>query len=318
MGSSSKKTTTQQQQQSQSSNSSNYSNTSTPNVPTWLQTPAMQFASNIGKLQTADPSTYIPQQNQLQLQSQAAAQNLVNPQFTGAYQSINEISRPGDVTGESVLSNLSNYYNPFQSQVIDPVLQQYDFNAGQTQAQQAAKAAANGAFGSSRYGFQEAQTAQDLAMGRAQTQGGLLSQMYTQAAGMSEADAARRQQADLANQANAQGFNQTLLAKSQQQESLRNAIQENARANQAAQQAAGQQLWNNQVQQQAAPLQYQAGLEGLLSGLNPAMYTGQTNTGQATGTGFESGMSSGTQNETSSQGIGSFLGSLLIAGMGAH
>jgi hypothetical protein len=313
MGGSSKKTTSNTQSASNSSYSSNATNSSTPNVPTWLQTPAMQFASNIGNLQNANPSTYTPQQNTLQLQSQQAAQNLQNPQFTGAYNTLTGITKPGDVQGESVLSNLSSYYNPFQSQVIDPVLQQYDFNAGQTQAQQAAKAAANGAFGSSRYGFQEAQTAQDLAMGRAQTQGGLLSQMYTQAAGMSEADAARRQQADLANQQMAAGYNQTLLGESAQQESLRNAIQENARANQAAQQTAGQQLWNNQVQQQQAPLQYQANLEGLLSGLNPAMYTGQTNTSSASGQSAGTQVGSGTQTEKDSGGISGLIGNLITA-----
>jgi hypothetical protein len=335
---SSKKTTTSNQTQ-------NTASSTTPTVPSWIQTPTMNAALQIGGLQANGPGAYTPGISDLQRQAATAAGNLTLP---GEYQqasgvlsgvpnvtnggAVGNITAPGqvaDVNGQSVLDNLSSYYNPFESSIINPVLQQYDYQAGQTRAAQAAQAAAGGAFGGSRYGIQEANTEQQLAMGRAQTQGGLLNQMYTQAAGMSEADTARRQAAALANQQAAEQAGQWSLTaaqanqQAQEQAAQRELAAEQANqgatlqkaglltglgtaenqsnlANLSAQAGIGAQMTDLQNAIKQYPLQYQAQIESLLSGLNPSLYTGSSSTGY--------GQSQGTSTETSSPGLLDMLG----------
>lgn len=82
------------------------------------------------------------------------------------------------------------YQNPFQQQVIDTSLAGYDQNVGQQQAQMAANAARNGAFGGSRYGLAEGQFGADSALGRGQLESGLRSQGFQYANQMGMQDAA--------------------------------------------------------------------------------------------------------------------------------
>ena len=218
------------------------------------------------------------------------------------------------VTGQSLLDNLSAYYNPFKDQVLNPVMQSYDQNAAQTTAQQAAQAAASGAFGGSRYGIQEGETAGQLALGRANTQGTLLNQMYGQATTLSDQDAARRQAAALANQSAdlsaaqsnqsaglsaAQLNQQGLLSKAGAQTALGTAEGGDTRANLGVQAALGGTETDAQNMIKQYPLAFQSTLNGLLQGLNPALYTGSTQTG--------------TQTQTSNPGLLGGLGQL--AGM---
>ncbi len=110
----------------------------------------------------------------------------------------------------SVLDNFSAYQNPYNRQVVDATLADFDQQAGQTRAAQAAQAARSGAFGGSRYGIREAETEGNLARARASTQAGLLDQGFRTAAGLSQYDAGNRQQsglfnADAQNQAGAFG-----------------------------------------------------------------------------------------------------------------
>jgi hypothetical protein len=99
----------------------------------------------------------------------------------------------------SMLDNLNAYFSPYKQQVVDSTLADFDHQAGQTRAAQAAEAARSGAFGGSRYGVREAQTEGELARARASTEAGLLDQGFTTAAGLSQSDAANRQQAGLFN-----------------------------------------------------------------------------------------------------------------------
>lgn len=299
-----KTSSTTTQQQTESSQSQGMAQTRA-DVPDWLLQPAQNLAGGLGSLMGQGAGAFTPQTTDLQKQAYGAASNLTNPAYKGAYESLDGISRAADVSGESVLSGLENYYNPFKDQITNPVLADYDAQAGETRAGQAADAARNRAFQGSRYGLQEGATEGQLARGRAATEGGLLKDMYGQAASMSEADAGRRQQASLANQASANAYNQTLLGKSQQQAALRNGIQENSRANAAAQLGAG----NAQFAQEAAikqyPLEYQQQLEGLFQGLNPEMFSGQTVNTTDSSTGQMSGTSTGKTTQK-----GGFLDSL--------
>lgn len=103
----------------------------------------------------------------------------------------------------SMLDNLSSYMNPYTRNVVNSTLADYDQNAGAQQAAAAAQAAKAGAFGGSRYGIEQAQLASDLARGRATTESGLLNQGFNTAAGLSQSDAANRQQTSLFNAQNA-------------------------------------------------------------------------------------------------------------------
>jgi hypothetical protein len=299
MGSSSSKTSNQSQQQQQSQSTTTGSNTgsatTTANVPEWLQTPAQNFASNIGALQ-GNSSQFTPTASAGQQQAYGSAANLVDPQYGVAKSTLTGLP---DVQAQSVLTGLSNYYNPFEDQIVNPVLNAYDAQAAQTTAQQAAQAAKGQAFQGSRYGIQEAQTAQDLAQGRASTQGGLLNQMYTQAASMSEADAQRRQAAAVQNQT-------ADLQKAQELASIRTAQSDQARANAGAQLTAGQDQYATDNATRNAPITTQAQLEGLLQGLDPSMYAGSSvnTSGTSTASNTSSGTSSGTASGKTSSNPG--------------
>ena len=362
---SSKKTTSTNQTQ-------NTASTSTPNVPDWIANPTQQAAGNIANAQAMGPGQFTPGISDVQQQAYNQAQYLQGssanydtatnilkniPGVTngGGYQSIGggggvaDITNGGvidPVTGQSVLTNLDAYYNPFKSQILNPVLADYDYQSGQTRAAQAAAAAKGGAFGGSRYGIQEAQTEGDLARGRASTEGGLLNSMYTQAAGMSEADTARRQAADLANQQGQEftaGQNLTASQANQQaalnekarqfaadqanqsagltvagrQQAAEEANQAaelqragllssvgtaqgaDARANVALQNDIGSSMTSLQNVIKQYPLAFQQQISGLLQGLNPGLYTGQSSTG--------TGSSQGTSTETSNPGLLDYL-----------
>jgi hypothetical protein len=274
---SSKKKTTETSSSNTATNS-----TVTPNVPTWYSDPTQQLAGSLGTM-FGNAGQYTPQISDLQNQAVAGAQNLTSsPYYNQAGATLNNV---GDVAPSSVLDNLSSYYNPFQSQITDPVMAAYDKQAGITTAANAANAAKTGAFGGSRYGVEQAQSLADLAQGRASTQGTLLQNMYTQAAGMSEADAARRQQAAIDNQ-------QTGLAKGTALANLGSAQGADARANVAEQAQVGGAQTDTQNAIRQYPIQYQQQMEQLLAGLNPALFTGSTSAG--------TGSSSGTKTTTES------------------
>jgi hypothetical protein len=263
---SSKKSTT-------SSSTGTQSSTSTPNVPDWISSRAQHMAAMTGGIMAAGSDAYTPGESALQSQ---AVNNAGNLGLSSAYgQASDTLGNLPQVTGQSVLDNLSSYYNPFQSQVLNPVLADYDYQAGQTRAQQAAQAAAGGAFGGSRYGVQEAQTEGDLARGRASTEGNLLNQMYTQATGLSAQDAANRQAAQTSNQ-------NAALQKAGLLTNLGSTQDASSRANVALQDQVGSQQTDLENAIKQYPLQFQAQIESLLQGINPSMYVGQSSYGTDT------------------------------------
>jgi hypothetical protein len=303
MGLSSKKTTGATTSQSADTSSA----TSTPSVPSWIQNPSMQVAGNVQSLLNAGPAATTPQISSLEQQAFTNAGNL--GAGTGSYNAAGTtLGSVPNVTGQTVTGSslldggLDQYYNPFKSQVLDPTLADYDQQSGITRAAQAAQAAAGQAFQGSRYGIQEAQTEDNLARGRASTEGTLLNSMYGQATTLADEDAARRQQAALANQStdlSAQQSNQSAaLQKAQQLASLGTAQGSDERANLGVMAGLGgvQTDAENAISQY--PLQYQQQIEGLLSGLNPSLYTGKTVDTSGTSTG------SGTSTSTTSDPMG--------------
>ena len=279
--------------QTDTSSTSNTNSTTTPNVPDWIAQPAQSMAGNINGLLAQGPAPFTPGTSALQQQANTNAGALTTSPYYG--QAADAVGNVGNisadqVTGQSVLDNLSSYYNPFKDQVLNPVLNDYDQQAGMTQAAQAAAAAKNQAFQGSRYGLQAAQTTSDLARGRASTEGTLLNQMYGSATGLSAQDAANRQQAMLANQSadlSAATANQNaMLQKGQLLAGLGTNQDADARGNVALQGELGQAQTGMDNAQKQYPLTYDAQTEALLQGLNPGLFTGQTQvgTGKTTGT----------------------------------
>jgi len=282
MGMSDKKTTTQQQTQQQGNTA--FSQTTTPNVPTWISDPAQAMAGQVGALTAQGPNAFMPTTSALENQTTQAAAN---------FSPTNDLTSAGaaysgvpDVQGQSLLTGLDQYMSPYLSDVVNSTLGDYDVQAGKTRAAQAAAAAQGGAFQGSRYGVQEAATEGELARGRAATESGLLNQGFTTAAGLSAQDAAARQAAQTANQ-------QAALAKAQGLLGVGTAQNAEQLAALGVQTQAGQRATEEQQMQQQYPLTFGLQTEGLLSGLNPALFTGSSSSG--TGDSSSSGTMSGTQ-----------------------
>ena len=309
MGLSSKKQTTKgttQQQQTQQSTA-----TTVNEVPDWIKQPAMNLAGNISGLLGQGYQQFMPQVSGL---GQLAVNNAAGLGLSDKFgQAGSVLSGVGDVTagnvsydpvtGASLLDQgLERYYNPFRQQVLDTTLADYDTQAGKTRAAQAAAAARNSAFSGSRYGVQEAATEGVLGAGRATAEAGLLSQMYGQATSLAEADAARRQQAALANQgaglsasqSNAQlglsaqtANQQAALERARQLAQLGLSEGSETRANLGVQATIGGQQTDAENAQRQYPLQFQQQIASLLAGLNPELYSGRTvsSSGSSAGTG---------------------------------
>lgn len=94
---------------------------------------------------------------------------------------------------------MGDYQNPFQQQVIDASLAEFDQSAAE--ARTGLRAANAGAFGNKRFGVAEGQFAADTALGRAGLGANLRSQGFNTAASLGMQDAGRFLTADQSNQA---------------------------------------------------------------------------------------------------------------------
>lgn len=113
---------------------------------------------------------------------------------------------PDPVTAQMISARrgsefLNDYQNPFQSQVIDTSLAQYDQDSAE--ARNSLRAGNAGAFGNKRFGVAEGQFAADSALGRAGLGANLRSTGFNTAAGLGMQDANRILSADTTNAANA-------------------------------------------------------------------------------------------------------------------
>lgn len=113
---------------------------------------------------------------------------------------------PAEVQAQQIAARrgsefMSEYQNPFQQQVIDASLNQFDVDAAE--ARNALRAGNAGAFGNKRFGVAEGQFGADTALGRASLGAGLRSQGFNTAAGLGMQDAGRFLTADQTNAANA-------------------------------------------------------------------------------------------------------------------
>ncbi|MEA3002179.1 MAG: hypothetical protein QOH81_967 [Sphingomonadales bacterium] len=131
--------------------------------------------------------------------------------------------RASDAHAASLLSGFADYMNPYRDQVVNSAMADFDRQAGQQRAALEAQGARNGAFGGSRFGIAQAELEGNLARARSSSEAGLLSDGFDRAAGLSQFDAANRQQASLFNAqnrtgvstANAAAANQRALSQAQ-------------------------------------------------------------------------------------------------------
>jgi hypothetical protein len=294
--------------------------TSTPNVPTWISDPAQAMAKQVAAFTDQGPGAFTPGISDLQKQANAGASGLTSsPYYKEAADSLGNVGNvtADQVTGQSLLTGLSDYETPYRDQVLNPVLNDFDANAGVQKAAQAAAAARNSAFSGSRYGVLDAQSNDMLGRARSSTEGTLLDRLFTQATGLSADDANRRQGAMISNQgANLQAgiANQgAALSKSQLLAGLGSSQGADARANVALQGDIGAAATAAENEAKQYPLKFAAQNEALLQGIDPRMFTGSTTTG----------VSHGTEKQTEDPGLLDYIGkaaqvaALFVPGAGA-
>jgi hypothetical protein len=172
---------------------------------------------------------------------------------------------PTNVSAQAAFTGMSNYQNPFTSQVIDTSMADLERQRQRQMGQIGAQATAAKAFGGSRHGVAEALTNEAFA-----NQGGLLAsglrrEGFNTALGASQQDVANQLQASLANQA-AQGEAARFGQSTGLQASLAN--------QQAALQAS---LANQAAQGEAARFGQSTGLQASLANQQAAMQAALAN-----------------------------------------
>lgn len=269
---------------SSSSGTEDYSKTSTPNVPDWFAQPTQSLVGRLNTLGATDPASLVSGTDPLQAQAAAGASQLGSDAASWIEKLMNKPAPT--VQAESLLTNLESYYNPFREEVTDKAMTDFDANAGRTRAMQDLDLAGSGAFGGSGAAITKSLTEGELARARGSELSGLLAEMFNTSTGLSNSDAARRQ---AANEANASLDMQTRAQKAQ----LGFGRDESERANIATQAGIGEMLRGIDTEQRRAPFDLQDWLAQNLASLNPALFTGQSETGSSKTTGKSKGTSIG-------------------------
>ena len=109
---------------------------------------------------------------------QVAAQNALQTNAQTAAGGLGSLVGPGAGTGAG---SIQSYMSPYQTQVMDATLAEFDRNNAMQQNQISDSAISMGAFGGGREGVMQAEMMRNNNMGRAQLQSNLLNQGYQQA-----------------------------------------------------------------------------------------------------------------------------------------
>ena len=116
--------------------------------------------------------------------------------------------------GADVQGSIASYMSPYQQQVIDASLAEFDRNAAMDQNKISDSAISMGAFGGGREGVMQAESLSNSRMGRAQLQANLLNQGFQQAQQARSGDLAAQQGLGTYQQGlgqGQQGYQQALL-----------------------------------------------------------------------------------------------------------
>jgi len=237
--------------------------------PEFVEAAGKTYLSNLadatGKYKTADLSTafgdkFVADQNQLQKDAQALAQSGI-----GAYQPfLNQAAAAqttaGGLTGPQAYQQ---FMSPYQQDVINATLKEFDTQAAKGLPTLAAQAINSGAFGGGREGVQRAEYQATSDRNRAALQAQLLQQGFGQA--QNAAQQAFMNQQTLGNQQlNLAGQQQAFLG---QDVGALSTLGAQNQAQQQAELAAQQQLAQQQLQQPlTAAQQYGTGVTSLIAG----------------------------------------------------
>lgn len=256
--------------------------TTTPNVPDWLTGPYQDAAKGVTGIMSRPVTDFAPTSTPELDSTFTDAANLKTPDYSAATKLLDGVNY--DIGGQSAADFMGKYRDLFSKDVIDPVLADFDVNAGKVRAAQAADGARNQAFRGGRFGLREGQTEGELARGRAATHGGLLRDAAQFALSGATGDAGRAQQAQEGNRA-ARFTGTGLLSDITGRQGADTRATLDMRNRIATQNADLQ----NTIKQ--FPIELQGKIEGLLAGLNPSLFTGSTTNANGTSTSVSSGLS---------------------------
>ena len=199
------------------------------------------------------------------------------------------------VQAASLLDGLQNYFNPYDQQVIQASAADFDANAAQTRAQQTLANAGARSFGGYDSGaiLGNALTEGELSRARGSLLSGLRQQGFNTATGLSNLDAARRQEAEMANAQLAQAQNQQKLQAANQVQSLVNGYDANSRANIDTMAGLGGLFRGIDQAKLTAPQDLAAWQIAQMTGLPLELFTTQNESG--TETQHQTGTSKGSQ-----------------------
>lgn len=268
----------------------------TPTNPAFVSQGLGQLGTQATGLAAQDPYSFVADPNKSLLQAQGGATALTNPQ--GFADAQTALKTGTGAQGQSLLTGLDSYFSPFQKNVVDTTLAGFDHNAGYTRAQDTLARAGDTTFGGSGGAIQSALNEQNIARDRASTQATLENQGFTTAAGLSNMDAQRRQDAISQQIAAAQGLSGNAAAQGA-----------NAQSNVAAQSSIGQILQQIAQARASAPINSLGSISSIFSSLPLNLLHGTD------AAGAENSTTNGTSTTKSSDPLGS-IGSLL-GGLGA-
>lgn len=189
--------------------------TVTPNNPTWVTQGLESVGGALQGLMGRDPRSFVAGPSALQSKAFQDATGLTSsPYFGQAGDIFGNVAKAGPniyspatakatgydatkgeaqgYTASSLLEGLDRYKSPYERDVVNAAMADFDYGAGQTRANQALEEARSGAFGGSGAAIGRSLTEGELARGRAATSANLLDQMFTRATGLSATDAAAR------------------------------------------------------------------------------------------------------------------------------
>ena len=121
---------------------------------------------------------------------QVAAQNTLQTGAQNSALGLGSLTGTGAGTG---VGSINSYMSPYQNQVMEATMAEFDRNAAMNQNQISDQAISQGAFGGGREGVMQAEMMRNNNMGRAQLQANLLNQGYQQAQGARSQDLAAQQ-----------------------------------------------------------------------------------------------------------------------------
>lgn len=246
--------------------------TSTPTNPEWATSRVKGLSDKIGTtFDGLDPYSLVAGADPLQQQAaQGAAGLTTSPNYGLASDMYGEAGNAGS---QDIAGGMAAFANPWEKDVVDTSLADFDYGAGQQNAQANLDLAGDTTFGGSSGALYKSALGGELARGRGSLAAGIRSDGFKTALGGATSQAQLNEQALQRKMQGAAG----LAGVGQAQGA-------DARANIDSQSAMGDILRQIEAQKRLAPATA-LGMEGsLTSGLPLGMFTGQTGTGSLSGT----------------------------------